>query len=187
MAFRLARLGPKLRDYHRAWYAALHDKGSTPDDLNTLAALGNIIDYYGADTDVAEMEAKNNYEINWDEWKHLMTPGIVDNLKAKLDAIAQEEYETEPLAESAVDETEDLRKMRHFLTWNGELHKDFYDEKASLLENISHAQPFETINHWELQSMYKYEDCPSRWDQEMGWYMPNNDQVTEDVWTANMF
>ena len=110
------------------------------------------------------MAQKNNYEVEWDKWSHLITPGIVDALKAKLEAIDEEEYDTAELAESAVQESEDLKRIGHYLTWNGALHKDYYDEQARLLENLAHAQPLDTMNYWEFKSMYKYEDVSSRWD-----------------------
>jgi hypothetical protein len=164
MAFRLSRIGPKLRDYHRTWYASLQEKAKGAEDMNTLSALGSIVDYYGQEVNESEIAAKNNYEVKWEDWSHLMTPGIVDSLKSKVEAIEEEEYNTTELAEKAADESEDLRKLRHYLTWNGELHKNFYDERADLIENINHAQPFDTMNYWEVKQMYKYEDVASRWD-----------------------
>ena len=188
MALRLVGLSVRAcSSYHQQWFQNLASKAKTPDDMNTVGALGSVFDYYGQSTDTQEMASKNNFEVNWDDWSHLMTPGIVDKLKAKLDAIDGEDYETAELADSATVESDELKKVGHFLTWNGTLHKDYYDEQARLLENLAHAQPLDTMNYWEFKSMYKYEDVSSRWDQELGWYMPNNDQTAEDVCTANMF
>ena len=55
----------------------VQDKAVTSDDLMTVGALSTICDYYGQGISAQELQSKNNFEINWDEWSHLATPGLV--------------------------------------------------------------------------------------------------------------
>ena len=45
MALRLTAFG--IRGYHTTWFQSLAKKASTPDDMNTVGALGAVFDYYG--------------------------------------------------------------------------------------------------------------------------------------------
>jgi hypothetical protein len=184
-ALRQSPLNSPLR--YKAWLKMVQTKVKSADDASSVGALSAVCDYYGQAADPEDIKAKHNYEIKWEDWSHLVTPGLVDKLKAKLETIGQEQYETETLAHSAMEETEDLKHWRHIVTWNAVLHLNYLAEQDSIIENISHARPIHTLNHWELTSMYKYDDCPTRWDNELGWFMPNNDQVSEDVVNFNYF
>jgi hypothetical protein len=137
--------------------------------------------------DAEEVASKNGFEIKWEDWSHISTPGLVDKLKQKVQDINSEEYQVDALAEVAMDESEDMKKLGSLLSWNAMLHLQYLSEQDELLENISHAKPFHAMDYWEYCQMYKYTDCPSRWDQELGWYFPNNDQVDEDVATTSSF
>lgn len=66
------------------------DKAKSAEDSNSVSALSIVCDYYGKKADLKEMEAKNNYQVNWDDWSHLVTPGLVNKLKQKFNAIDQE-------------------------------------------------------------------------------------------------
>ena len=109
----------------------------------------------------------------------------MDKLKAKINAINEETYETEVFSHEIVSETEHLTKLGHIVTYNAVLHLTFIAEKDNLIENIYHARPLSSLDYWEITNMYKYDDVIYRWDKELGWLMGNNDQVVGDVVGAN--
>jgi hypothetical protein len=183
MILRKPALHPPRR--HKAWVAMLTEKAVSAEDQSSVSALATLCDYYAIGLPADEVKAKNGFEVKWDEWQHLQTPDLVSKLKAKVDAINAEPYETEVLAHEIVSTTDTLKKLGHFVTYNAVLHLSFIAEKETLTENIYHAKPFSAMDCWELESMYKYDDAPSRWDKEMGWPMPNNDQIIHDVMGAN--
>ena len=84
-------------------------------------------------------------------------------------------------------ETEELKVLRHEASWNAAINIAFIAEKDNIIENISNARPIQSLDVHEYRSMFPYSDCPTRWDVEMGWYGPNNDQVSEDVCGNIMF
>ena len=184
-ALRKKVLGPPTK--YKTWFNMLQQKAKTPDDALSVSGLATVCDYYGIGMTADEIKAKNNFEVKWDNWKHLATPGLVDKLKAKVDAMNAEQYETEALAAEAMEESEGLKQWGHLVTWNAVLHLTYIAEQDTLLENLYHARPMGSLDRWELESMWKYEDVASRWDQELGWYMPNNDQISEDTVTTNYF
>ncbi|OMJ93743.1 hypothetical protein SteCoe_3183 [Stentor coeruleus] len=180
---RATRLNPPTR--HKAWVQMLTEKAVTNEDQSSVSALATICDYYAIGIPEEEVKAKNNFQVKWDEWAHLQTPGLVSKLRAKVDAINAEPYETEVLAHEIVSETEALKKLSHIVTYNAVLHLSFVSEKDNLIENIYHAKPFSVTDLWEVSSMYKYDDMAYRWDKELGWIMPNNDQIIEDYCGTN--
>ena len=188
MALRaLRRRAGAVPGRYKGWVRMIQEKAKTPEDSASVSALSAVCDYYGRDIQQDELSAKNNFEVNWEDWSHIVTPGLVDKLKEKVNAISQEHYETEGLASEAMHETDSLKTWRHIVTWNAAVNLHYIAEQDSLIENLSNARPLQSLDLWEVQSMWKYDDCPTRWDQELGWYMPNNDQVSEDPVSANYF
>ncbi|CAG9331503.1 unnamed protein product [Blepharisma stoltei] len=184
-ALRRTNSGAPLR--YKAWMKMLNDKVKTSDDASSVSALGAVCDYYGSSVPKDELQSKNNFEINWDEWSHLVTPGIVSKLREKVEAINKEDYDSSVLANQAVEETEELKSLKSYVYWNGALHLSFVAEMDNLIENISHARPLNDTDLWQYRQMYKYVDCPTRWDHDLGWYLSNNDQVMEDADMTNVF
>lgn len=184
-ALRRVVRGTPLR--YKAWLNGVQKNVTSPDDAASVSALATVCDFYGRQVDAEEFSAKNGFEIKWEDWGHIATEGLVDKLKQKVQAINAEEYQTEALAEASMEESEELKQISGLLAWNAALHLHFLSEQDDLLENLSHAKPFHAMDYWELCQMYKYQDCPTRWDNEMGWYMPNNDQIDEDVTMASCF
>lgn len=70
-----------------------------------------------------------------------------------------------------------MKKLRSLFIWNAAVHLSFVAEKDDLIENLNSAKPIDALNQWELNEMYKYDDCPNRWDDEIGWKWVNNDSV----------
>ena len=176
-------LSPPLR--YKAWVSMLTEKAVTAEDQSSVSALATLCDYYAIGIPEDEIKAKNNFEVKWDDWKHLQTPELLGKLRAKVEAINSEPYETEVLAHDLVSETEALKKLSHVVTYNAVLHMSFIAEKENLVENIYHAKPFQSMDWWEVESMYKYQDCPSRWDRDLGWFMANNDTIIHDYEGTN--
>lgn len=184
-ALKRSTLGAPLR--YKSWVKMIQDKVKTADDAAAVSGLAAVCDYYGQHVSKDELQAKNNFEINWEEWGHLVTPNLVSQLKEKVEAINKEEYDTTVLSNQAVEETEELKSLKHLTTWVSTLNMTYLAEQDDIIENISHAKPFDDLDLWEFRSMYKYENCPSRWDAELGWHMPNNDQIWDDYYTTNIF
>jgi hypothetical protein len=170
---------------YKAWLKMLTDKAKTPEDHLSVSALSAVCDYYALSPTSEELRSKNNFEVKWDEWSHLQTEGLVSKLKAKIEAINSEPYETEVLSHEVVSVTEQLKRLGHIVAYNATLHATHVSEKDNLIENIYHARPFESLDFYEVRQMYKYRDLPSRWDKELGWFMGNNDQIIDDYVTAN--
>lgn len=74
----------KLPLRYKAWLKMIQDKAKTADDSASVSALATVCDYYGVGLAQDEIAAKNNFEIKWEEWTHLTTPGLVDKLKQKV-------------------------------------------------------------------------------------------------------
>ena len=172
---------------YKSWLKMIQDKSKTPDDAVSVSALASGCDYYGVGIHADEIQAKNNFEVKWDDWGHLATPGLVNKLREKVEQINSEQYETDLLASEAVNETEELKTLRHLVTWNAAVNLHYIAEQDSLIENLYHAKPMGSMDHWEVTEMWKYDDVATRWDQELGWYMPNNDQISEDAVTTNYY
>lgn len=94
---------------YRSWLKRIQDKAQTIEDMNSVTALATVCDFYGLEVDQRDLKQHNNYEVDWKQWDHILTPGILDKLKAKLESLKSEEYESEALANSAMEETEELK------------------------------------------------------------------------------
>ena len=180
---RKSTLTPPTR--YKAWVNMLSDKAKTSEDHSSVSALSMLCDYFAVGIPNDEIKAKNNFEVKWEDWSHLQTPGLVSSLKEKIEAVNVEPYETEVLSHEIVSETDALKKLGHIVTYNATLHLSFISEKDILIENIYHARPMRTLDYWEFTSMYKYEDVASRWDKEFGFVDQNNDQIVQDYVGAN--
>ena len=189
MALRLALRSRALNvpGRYKAWYNDIQKRVRTPEDNSHVSALGSLCDYYSQEVTKDEIKAMNNFEVDWKAWSHLITPGLVSKLKDKLDAIQKEDYDTKVLAAAALEETEEMKKYGHFVTWNAMIHMHYLVEQDNLIENLYHAKPFESMDVFEADGMWKYDDAPSRWDIELNWLFCNNDQMMEDTHTAVTF
>ena len=162
------------------------DRATSSEDQATVSALGTICDYYTVGIPQDEVKAKHNFEVKWEDWEHLQSKEIVEKLKAKIEAVNTEEYETDVLVHEVATETEDLKKLGYLLEYNYTLHKDFVNNLEKIIENLGHARPYSELDIWEKQAAYPYHDLPYKWDKEMGYPDANNDDVVLNVYATNM-
>jgi hypothetical protein len=170
---------------YKAWLQMITDKATSSEDQASVSALGTICDYYSVSIPQDEVKSKNNFEVKWEDWSHLQSKEIVEKLKAKIEAVNSEEYETEVLVHEVATETEELKKLGYLLEYNYTLHEDFVKEKESIIENLGHARPYGSLDMWERQTAYPYYDQPYRWDKELGYPDSNNDQTRFNVVATN--
>lgn len=170
---------------YKSWIGLISDKAATSEDQASVSALSAVCDYYTVGIPEDEIKSKNNFEVKWEDWSHLQSQEIVQKLKAKIEAVNSEEYETNLLVHEAATETEPLKKLGYFLEYNATLHKEFVDEKENIIENLSHAIPYRSLDIWERKEAYRYMDVSFRWDKELGWLDVNNDQVRLNVVGTN--
>ena len=101
---RKTAISPPTR--YKSWLSMLTDKAKTPEDHASVSALSALCDYYAVGITQDEIKARNNFEVKWEDWAHLQTPGLVEKLKAKVSDINAEEYETEVFSHEIVSEKE---------------------------------------------------------------------------------
>ena len=171
---------------YKAWVKMMTDKAKTTEDHVSVSALSTLMDHYAVGIPEDEVKSKNNFEVNWEDWKHLHSSDIVEKLQAKVNAINSEEYETEGLVHEVISESENLKNMGKYIYYNASLHLTYICFQDELVENIYHARPMQSLNYWEIDSMFRHSDLASRWDKELGWYMPNNDETDIDFAGANL-
>ena len=75
-----------VQNRYKDWYARLI-KTNTQESNLEVSALGNLIDYFGRETNAEVLNATDNYEIKWEEWGHILTPGVVDGLRSKFEEL----------------------------------------------------------------------------------------------------
>lgn len=170
---------------YKSWISLISDKASTSEDMSSVSALSAICDYYTVGIPEDEVKSKNNFEVKWEDWSHLQSQELVQKLKAKIEAVNSEEYETSLLVHEAAVESEPLKKLGYFLEYNKTLHREFVDEKEAIIENLAHALPYKSLDMWERNEAYKYMDVCYRWDKELGWKDVNNDQVKANIAHTN--
>ena len=172
---------------YKAWFNDIQKRVKGPEDSISVSALGSVCDYYCQTISAEESKSMNNFEIDWNKWSHLVTPGLVSKLKEKLTEMGKEEYDTKVLAASILEESDEMKRYSNLITWNAMIHMQFLAEKDCLIENLYHARPYHSLNVFEMENMWKYSDVASRWDVELNWLFCNNDQMMEDTHTAVTF